>query len=84
MFTIIPGPGAKKFLKNLNKKIRERILNKIRELSENPRPIGSIKVVGEKDTYRIRIGDYRVLYEIYYDREIILVAKIDRRDRIYD
>jgi mRNA interferase RelE/StbE len=84
MFTIILGPGAKKFLRNANKELQKRILGEIKKLSGGPKPYGSIKVLGEENLYRFRIGKYRVLYEIYYEEEIILIAKIDKRDKVYD
>ncbi|MBN2251821.1 MAG: type II toxin-antitoxin system RelE/ParE family toxin [Candidatus Altiarchaeota archaeon] len=62
MFTIIPGPGARKFLRRAGKDLQKRILDEIKELSMEPRPKGSLKIMGEEDTCRIRIGDYRVLY----------------------
>ncbi len=84
MFIIVPGPGAKKFLRNANKELQKRILGEIKKLSEDPKPYGSIKIIGEENLYRIRIGKYRVLYEIYYEKEMILIAKIDKRDKVYD
>ena len=83
MFTIIPGPKARKFLKKANKKIQERIIGRIRKIAKDPMPRGSIKVVGEENTYRIRVGDYRILYEIYYGEKIILIANIDKMPRVY-
>ena len=44
--------------------IQQRIVTRIGMLSDNPRPHGSIKLAGEKDAYRIRVGEYRILYTI--------------------
>ncbi len=84
MFTISLGPGARKFLRKANKELQERILGNIRKLATDPTPYGSIKIIGEENTYRIRIGGYRALYEIYYSKRIILIVKIDKRDKVYD
>jgi mRNA interferase RelE/StbE len=60
------------------------MLDGTRKLSNDPKPRGAIKLIGEENTYRIRIGDYRVLYEVYYDQKIVLIVKIDKRSRVYD
>jgi len=62
---------------------RRRIIERIRELEDNPFPRGSIKLRGEKDAYRLRIGDYRVLYKILWDEEITLIFKIEHRRTVY-
>jgi mRNA interferase RelE/StbE len=53
---------AAKQLKKLSSEIRERINDKILELAENPRPSGVVKLENTDNTYRIRVGNYRVLY----------------------
>lgn len=84
MFTIIPGPQARKFLRTAEAGLRERILNKLRGLSADSEPRGAIKVIGEGNVYRIRVGDYRILYEIYHTEKKIILVKIDKRSRVYD
>ncbi len=83
MYAVIPGPRAKKFLKKANTKLRERLIPKIKKLSQEPFPRGCLKVVGEENTYRIRVGDYRVLYEIKAEEKAILIANIDKRPKAY-
>jgi len=56
--------SAKKELKDLPSEIIERLLPKIRELSGNPRPVGCKKLHGHKDRWRIRVGNYRVVYAV--------------------
>ena len=59
---------------------RDRIISAIRRLSEDPRPPGVKKLSG-RDAWRIRIGSYRVLYEIQDAKLVVLVVEIgDRRD----
>ena len=84
MFTIVPCSRARKFLRTADKDLQKRILDEIKKLSEDPRPRGSVKLIGEENTYRIRIGDYRVLYEIHYNQKTVLLVKIDKRSRVYD
>ena len=75
---------ALKELSWLPTKIKERISNAIEQLSENPRPVGSIKLKGEKEyLWRIRVGDYRVIYLIDDTIRVIDVRKIGNRRDIY-
>lgn len=61
---------------------RDRIADAIRRLADEPRPRG-IKKLSGRDAWRIRIGDYRVLYEIHDARLLILVVDIGHRRNIY-
>lgn len=65
---------------------RDRIIDKLKTLSENPHPSDSKFITrheGEK-VFRIRIGDFRALYKVIVSRDIVLVTKIDKRPRIYN
>lgn len=59
-----------------------RILERISALSENPRPVGSEKLTGE-ERYRVRQGDYRIVYSIHDDRLEVWVAKVGHRGDVY-
>jgi mRNA interferase RelE/StbE len=74
--------SAAKELKSLPKKDILNIINKIESLAENPRPIGSVKLTG-KEQYRLRQGNYRILYSIEDDVLIIYIVKIGHRKDIY-
>ena len=74
---------AVKFLENIPLDLRRRILEHIAELSENPFPKGCVKLGGVKNVYRLRIGDYRVLYKLFSEENVILIVKIDHRRRVY-
>ena len=56
----------------------------IDRLADDPRPAGIKPVVGEPGAFRIRVGDYRVLYEIEDDRLVVVVVKIAHRSTVYD
>jgi mRNA interferase RelE/StbE len=74
---------ARQALMRLVPSIRERILRALIHLESNPRPPGAIKMRGEDPTWRIRIGDCRVIYEIH-DRELlVLVIRIAHRREAY-
>ena len=69
---IIPKPIQKQ-LDELQKDLKIRITDRILALAENPRPDGVVKLKGIENEYRIRIGDYRVRYEIEDQNLIVLV-----------
>jgi mRNA interferase RelE/StbE len=67
----------------LSKKLVERITEAMEGLAGNPRPRGSLKLKGEDNLYRIRVGDYRIVYEIHDDQVLILVIRIRHRKNRY-
>jgi mRNA interferase RelE/StbE len=75
--------SATKQLESLYPKARERIQARLDALSENPRSQGTIKLTSQGDSYRIRVGDYRVVYEIQDAELIVLVIKIAHRREVY-
>ncbi len=76
-------PSAERQLKDLPEKERIRIARKIGDLAADPRLFGSEKLAGEESLYRIRSGDYRVIYQIQDKFLMILVVKIGHRKEIY-
>lgn len=84
MFEIDYSPSSKKFLQTQDKFLSERILEKIKLLQEAPVPHNAVRVEGQNRTFRIRIGKYRVLYEIKWELKIIYIKGVDKRSRIYD
>ncbi len=76
--------SAKKELKKLRKEVIENIIPMIFELAENPRPQGCKKLKGYADAYRIRIGDYRVVYTIQEDVLVVTVVAVRHRKEAYD
>ena len=83
MFSIDFSNQSRKFLKKSDKELMDRILKKIKDLRTDTVPHNAVRVVGEERTFRIRVGDYRVLYEVRWDKEEILIAVIDKRSRVY-
>ena len=75
--------SAAKVLKKLPKQDRRRIRNKIDSFAENlPDPI-TTKMKGDNPFHRVRVGDYRIIYEIHEDTLVILVLKIGHRKKVY-
>lgn len=77
----IKRAAAKELAKLSNANVR-RILQRIQTLQIDPRPFGAIKLAG-RETYRIRQGDYRILYDIFDDVLIIQVIQIGHRSDVY-
>ena len=74
--------SAVKELEAIPTKDLKRIIARIQELTDNPRPLGCIKL-SDKERYRIRVGDYRILYSIDDVILIVFVVKIGHRKDVY-
>ena len=78
----VASPNVEKELGKIPVRERERIVNQIRRLAENPRPSG-IKALAS-NVYRLRIGPCRVIYKVYDDEKVILIGRFARRsERTY-
>jgi len=75
---------AYKRLENADSATRNRLLEKITELGQNPFPRGYKKLRGAKNAYRIRVGDVRILYSILWSENTILVFKVEPRETVYE
>jgi mRNA interferase RelE/StbE len=82
-FEIIWEPAAAREARALPKTELQRVLQKIEALTSNPRSLGSIKLSGAVGLWRIRVGDYRVLYQIIDKRLIVVVVRIAHRREAY-
>lgn len=74
--------AAAKEIRKLDPTIRLRLLRGIAELETEPRPDGCKKLTGE-DAWRIRVGDYHVLYEVFDDRLLEPVVRAAHRREVY-
>jgi mRNA interferase RelE/StbE len=75
--------SAHHHLRNLTNLNRQRIHEAIEQLSQNPRSYGFKKLQGEVDFYRIRVGDYRILYMIDDSAKLINIMRIMPRENAY-
>jgi len=82
IYTILVERYAQKQILKLDKKVIPLIKTAIASLSENPRPYGYKKLKGE-EAYRIRVGDYRIIYEIDNDKIIVTVVSVGHRKEVY-
>ena len=75
--------SAYKELQKLPRPIITRVVAAVSELSNEPFPHGVKKLVGSEFSYRIRIGDYRVVYEVFESRLIIEIIRVRHRKDVY-
>jgi mRNA interferase RelE/StbE len=74
---------AESDLKRLPTSTFQRVIPQIRALAQNPRPSGCRKLTGSKNDWRIRIGDYRVLYEIDEKVKAVRILRVRHRREVY-
>ena len=83
MYQVLVERSAERDLKRLSPGIRSRIATALRGLAENPRPSGTRKLAGTKHDWRIRVGDYRIIYEIADVIRVVRVQRIRHRREAY-
>jgi mRNA interferase RelE/StbE len=76
--------SAIKELKRLPREAVRRILQVVEPLARDPYPPGIRKLVGSEHTYRIRVGDYRVIYSVQESILVIQIIRVGHRKDIYD
>lgn len=83
MYRLEVSPAADRNLERLKRRIQkydfERLRVAIRGLANEPRPHGVRKIEGSERAYRIKVGNYRVVYEIYDDEKLVLILQLARR-----
>lgn len=77
-------PSARKELESLSNTALPRILSKIESLTLDPRPAGCKKLKGYKDFWRVRIGDWRIVYIIDDAARLVSVTRVAHRSKVYD
>ncbi len=81
-YTVRLRPSAERALGKLPRELQGRILGKLDQLAENPYLPGYEKLHGEPG-YRVRVGDYRIVYDILHQEVTILVIRIGHRREVY-
>lgn len=77
------APAALRQFRKLPASAQKRLSPHIDALADNPRPHGVVKLSGSSDIYRVRVGNYRIVYEIQDVVLVILVLKIGNRRDVY-
>lgn len=81
-YKVVFAKRVRKGFRGLQQKDAEKILHVIQALASEPIPIGSKKLKGE-DLYRVRVGLYRVIYEIHGEELVVMVVKVGHRKDLY-
>ena len=74
---------AVKAIAQLQRRDQQRIRAAIDLLADEPRPANCVALAGEESVYRVRVGDYRILYEVVDDRLVIYVVRVGHRRDVY-
>ena len=83
-YKVLIKPSATKEIESLgSRQDRQRIVARIRALSSNPRPHGCEKLAGHTDRYRVRQGQYRVVYSIDDAQHVIIIFRVGHRKEVY-
>jgi len=75
--------GAERDIKTLPDEIFQNIVANLRKLGENPRPFGCRKLSGSKNDWRIRVGNYRIIYEIIENAKAVRIMRVRQRKDAY-
>jgi len=83
LFKIEFKHSAERDIRKVNPALISNILKRIETLSHNPFPRQSLKLSGTEATYRLRVGNYRVIYEVNIEKKIIVIHYIRHRREVY-
>ncbi|MEX2300385.1 MAG: type II toxin-antitoxin system RelE/ParE family toxin [Bryobacterales bacterium] len=83
-FAVVFKGSARKELEGLPDRFLRRVFLKIEILAENPRPAGCRKLRNSSDLWRVRVGDYRVVYSINDDARTVEILRVRHRREVYD
>lgn len=83
MYRVLLERAAEKDLARLSSEVHDRVILAIQRLGRNPRPPGCRKLTGSKNDWRIRVGDYRVVYEIADEVRVVRINRVRHRREVY-
>jgi len=83
MYRVLLERAAEKDLSRLSSEIHDRVIAAIQALANNPRPSGCRKLADSKHDWRIRVGDYRVVFEIADAIRVVRVNRVRHRREVY-
>ena len=84
MFSVRLGSQPMHFLKKANNELKNRLIEKLEKLRGDQIPHDAKMVLGTNEkTFRVRVGDYRILYNVYFPENVIFISKIDKRSKAY-
>ncbi|HEX9519654.1 MAG TPA: type II toxin-antitoxin system RelE/ParE family toxin [Streptosporangiaceae bacterium] len=83
VYEIVFRDDARKTFQQLDRAVQRRLERAMERLAENPRPGQATQLVSDSQTWRVRAGDWRVLYEIHDDQHLVLVLDVRHRSTAY-
>ncbi len=83
-YRVVWKRSAVKELRALSKDAVERIVRTVEQLSANPYGVGIRKLVGSEHTYRVREGDYRIIYTVTASSLVVEIIRVGHRKDVYD
>jgi mRNA interferase RelE/StbE len=83
VFEVLLERSAEKDLRRLSTSVHDQVVSRVAALAKNPRPPGCRKLSGSENDWRIRVGDYRVIYEIADVVRVVRVYRIRHRREVY-
>ena len=82
-YRVLILPKAQRQIKSLPVQTRRKVSDAIDSLEKNPRPSGVKKLKGAEELYRLRVGDYRIIYAIQDDELLVIVVNAGHRKDVY-
>ena len=82
-YSVLVKPSVEKDLRALPKGAVARVMRRIEELKNNPIPRQSVKLTGAERLYRIRVGDYRIIYTVEAEAERVVIYYVRHRRQVY-
>lgn len=83
-YTVVVNRSAQKEIRLPDATVRLRVVRELRALSTDPRPHGCRKLVGARDRWRVRVGDYRIIYTIDDAGRLVEIAAVSHRSKAYE
>jgi mRNA interferase RelE/StbE len=83
-YSVRIAPAAERQLRKFDPQVRRRIQAAIDLLAGNPRPPKAIQLIGGSGEWRVRTGDYRIIYEIHDAHLIVLILRLGHRREVYE
>ena len=83
-YEVLIKPAAQRQLKKLPRTVQADLIALIEQLAQDPKPPGCKKLKGRQGQYRVRLGDYRVIYSIEEEALVVRVIKVGHRRDIYE
>lgn len=83
MYRVLLERAAEKDLKSLSSKLHNQVIATLQRLAKNPRPSGCRQLTGADNDWRVRVGDYRIVYEIDDTDQNVRVNRVRHRREVY-